>query len=62
MEVKPDGWSQFAKQIVDELRAYDRLHKTEYAYFLDTYSVTVLAEIMRKVDKRNYWQPMKGND
>lgn len=61
------GWSVFAKQIIEELAKYDRENKTEYAYYLtdlddrsaNAQAVKIIAEIMGKVDRANQWEPVR---
>lgn len=61
------GWSVFAKQIIEELAKYDRENNTDYAYYLtdlddrtaNVQAVKIIAEIMSTVDKKNQWEPVK---
>lgn len=61
------GWTQFAKQVIQMLAEYDRDNKTYYSYYLlqnggspNSIGVRVLAQIMREVDKQNQWEHIPG--
>lgn len=61
------GWTIFAKQIIEELIKYDHEHGTEYAYFMsrtdnnfpDKKAIEVLSAVMSKVDRANQWEPVR---
>lgn len=57
-----DGWAVFAARIIAALQHYDNEHKTDYAAGLNKpEGASVLAEVMRKVDRQSQWEPiLKG--